>query len=453
MKRLQLASPAFVFVLCAFLSAQPLNLDQCIQMALATHPLVQTSVYQRQQASARRRQAEAQLRPEINLSATGRLQGPVVTFAIPFPGAPPRKVTVLPSTSHLMNLELRQNVYSGGRFGHAIRGARHYEEAAEEAIKAARQQIILQVTEAYANYLSAKAMEEVSRQSVERVRLILRMAKARLEAGVAPRFDVFRAEAELAAAEESLLQSQNAVALAQSTLNELIGRSTREPLQLASLPDLPDVPLDRWDDPRLIENALAFRPELAALDRQVEAREERVRFARADDRPLVFLSSNYQRQTTTGFAKGFQWGVSFFFQLPMFDSGRRRSVIEEEEAALQQTLAQREQMKKTIRLEVEQAIRLVQLGYQRLKTAQSALASAEEAFRLAQTRYDAGVGTLVEVWDAQVALTRARAALVQSFYETHKAIARLSFATAIPVGDLLALVGARQEKQNKAEGG
>jgi outer membrane protein TolC len=98
---------------------------------------------------------------------------------------------------------------------------------------------------------------------------------------------------------------------------------------------------------------------------------------------------------------------------------------------LEQALAQRENLERQIALEVEQAVRNFQVALQRLKTARAALASAEEAFRLAQVRYEGGVGTQVEVWDAQVALTRARANEVQALYDAHKAFARLVYATGL----------------------
>ncbi|MCS7224958.1 MAG: TolC family protein [Armatimonadetes bacterium] len=432
------------------LFAQPLTLDRCIQMALASHPSVQIALNQKEQATARRRQAEAQLLPDLSLNATGRFQGPIVTFLVPLPTAPsPQEITIVPSLTHLVNVELRQSVYSGGRFGHAIRGARHYEMAAEKSLEASRRQLILNVTEAYADLVSAQEMERVALQAKERVMIILQTAKARVEAGVAPKFDVLRAEAEMASVEEQLLQAHNAVLLAMAALNEWIGQPPRTKLELVPLQEPPDIPTDRWDDPRLTEQALALRPEMQALHYQIEARRARVRFARADSRPLAFLSSNYQQQQATGFTKGFQWGISLLVQFPIFDSGRRQRVLEEEEAALQQTLWQREQLAKAIRLEVDGAIRGVQLGYQRMATARSALSAAEEAFRLAKTRYEAGVGTLVEVWDAQVALTRARASFVQALYDTHKALARLSFATATPLDDILRLIRHPVDKNQK----
>ncbi|MFA0732950.1 MAG: hypothetical protein RJAPGHWK_003082 [Candidatus Fervidibacter sp.] len=412
--------------------AQLMTLQECVEIALRTHPQIRLALSQREASLARLRQAQAQWRPELNLMGTQRQQGPTVSFIVPLPPPnPPREISVVRPSTQLLNLELRQSIYDGGRFTANIRSARYLLDASDASLQATLAQLTLRVTEAYADVLAAQALEEVARQSVERVQVVLKMAKARLEAGVAPRFDVLRAEAELAAAQEQLLTAQNAVALAKAALNQLLGRPTNAPIEVAPLPEPITPSSETLQTETFLTQALAHRPELLAVEAQVQAAQERVNFAKADKNPLLFLSSNYQRQTATGFSRDYSWSVNLIVQFPLFDSGRRESVVQEQEALLQQALAQREQLQRQIALEVEQAVRNYQVALQRLNTARAALASAEEAFRLARVRYEAGVGTQVEVLDAQVALTRARANEIQALYDAHKAFARLVYATGL----------------------
>jgi outer membrane protein len=412
--------------------SQPMTLQECVEIALRTHPQVRLALSQREASLARLRQAQAQWRPELNLTGTQRQQGPTVSFIVPLPPPnPPREISVVRPSTQLLNLELRQSIYDGGRFTANIRSARYLLDASDASLQATLAQLTLRVTEAYADVLAAQALEEVARQSVERVQVVLKMAKARLEAGVAPRFDVLRAEAELAAAQEQLLTAQNAVALAKAALNQLLGRPTNAPIEVAPLPEPITPSSETLQTETFLTQALAHRPELLAVEAQVQAAQERVNFAKADKNPLLFLSSNYQRQTATGFSRDYSWSVNLIVQFPLFDSGRRESVVQEQEALLQQALAQREQLQRQIALEVEQAVRNYQVALQRLNTARAALASAEEAFRLARVRYEAGVGTQVEVLDAQVALTRERANEIQALYDAHKAFARLVYATGL----------------------
>ncbi|MFA0750154.1 MAG: hypothetical protein SLRJCFUN_000557 [Candidatus Fervidibacter sp.] len=431
MRRLSLVC-AVVSLASGISFSQPMTLQECVEIALRTHPQVRLALSQREASVARLRQAQAQWRPELNLTGTQRQQGPTVSFIVPLPPPnPPREISVVRPSTQLLNLELRQSIYDGGRFTANIRSARYLLDASDASLQATRAQLILQVTEAYADVLAAQAFEEVARQSVERVQAVLKTAKARLEAGVAPRFDVLRAEAELAAAQEQLLTAQNALALAKAALNQLLGRPTDAPLELTPLPEPLAPSVETLRAEMFLTQALAHRPELLAAEAQVQAAQERVNFAKADKNPLLFLSSNYQRQTATGFSRDYSWSVNLIVQFPLFDSGRRESVVQEQEALLQQALAQREQLRRQIALEVEQAVRNYQVALQRLNTARAALASAEEAFRLARVRYEAGVGTQVEVLDAQVALTRARANEIQALYDAHKAFARLVYATGL----------------------
>jgi len=431
MRRLSLA--CVVVSLASGISfSQPMTLQECVEIALRTHPQIRLALSQREASVARLRQAQAQWRPELNLTGTQRQQGPTVSFTVPLPPPnPPREISVVRPSTQLLNLELRQSIYDGGRFTANIRSARYFVDASDALLQATRAQLVLRVTEAYADVLAAQALEEVARQSVERVQVVLKTAKARLEAGVAPRFDVLRAEAELAAAQEQLLTAQNAVALAKAALNQLLGRPTNAPIEVAPLPEPITPSSEALQTETFLTQALAHRPELRSAEAQIQAAQERVNFAKADKNPLLFLSSNYQRQTATGFSRDYAWSVNLIVQFPIFDSGRRESVLQEQEALLQQALAQREQLQRQIALEVEQAVRNYQVALQRLNTARAALASAEEAFRLARVRYEAGVGTQVEVLDAQVALTQARANEVRALYDAHKAFARLVYATGL----------------------
>ncbi len=409
---------------------QPLTLQQCIEIALKTHPLMRLSYRQLDAAIARSEQAKAQWLPELTFSGLQRRQGPTVSFTIPNPiTGRPTSIEIVKRDMRTLTVEFRQSLLSFGRKSASIQGATYQVNAVSATVRAVQSQLILMVTEAYANVLAAQAMEEVARQAVERVKVVLKTAKARYDAGVAPKFDVLRAEAELAAAEEQLLTARNGVALAKAALNQLLGRPTDSPIELSPLPEPFEVDPETLRSEPFIKQALANRPEMKSLEWQIRSAEEFLKLAKVDKNPLVLLTGSYVRQTKTGFAEDYQWGVNLVVQFPIFDSGRRESVVKEREATLEQALAQREQQERQIALEVEQAVRNFQVALQRLKTARAALVSAEEAFRLAQVRYEGGVGTQVEVWDAQVALTRARANEVQALYDAHKAFARLVYAT------------------------
>ncbi|MCX7643314.1 MAG: TolC family protein [Armatimonadetes bacterium] len=423
------------FIAASTVSAQEqqtLTLQQCIEIALKTHPLMKLSYRQLDAAVARSEQTKAQWLPELTFNGLQRRQGPTVSFTIPNPlTSVPTSIEIVKADMRTLSAEFRQSLLSFGRKSASIQSAVYQVRATSATVRAVQSQLILMVTEAYANVLAAQAMEEVAEQAVERVKVILKTAKARYEAGVAPKFDVLRAEAELAAAEEQLLTARNGVALAKAALNQLLGRPTNSPIELSPLPEPFEVDPSVLRSEPFIKQAFLNRPEMKASEWQIRSAEEFLKLAKADKNPLVLLTGSYVKQTKTGFAEDYQWGVNLVVQFPIFDSGRRESLAKERKATLEQALAQREQLERQIALEVEQAVRNFQVALQRLKTARAALVSAEEAFRLAQVRYEGGVGTQVEVWDAQVALTRARANEVQALYDAHKAFARLVHSTGL----------------------
>ncbi len=110
---------------------------------------------------------------------------------------------------------------------------------------------------------------------------------------------------------------------------------------------------------------------------------------------------------------------------PLFDGGQARASTRQAEAALEKAQLAAEHVEDAIELEVTQAALAVNAARQKLKTTQATVDQAVEGLRIAQLRYENGVGTQVEVLDAQVALTAARTNNVNAQYDFQVALARL----------------------------
>ena len=119
------------------------------------------------------------------------------------------------------------------------------------------------------------------------------------------------------------------------------------------------------------------------------------------------------------------WNATVSLSWPLFEGGLTRGQVREGRAALAALVAQRDALRQQVRVEIEQA----RLG---VRAARTALAAADEALRnarvglgLAEGRYQSGVGNIIELGDAQVALTAAAARRVQSEYSLATARAQL----------------------------
>ncbi|MDI6827921.1 MAG: TolC family protein, partial [Armatimonadota bacterium] len=175
----------------------------------------------------------------------------------------------------------------------------------------------------------------------------------------------------------------------------------------------------------LIETALSQRSEVFTAKAQIAAAEAGVRAAKADKRPELGLDANYQLVSNEN--PGQTSGFSFMLALTkeISSGGRISAAISEAKSVLAEAQTQLENTKSAVELDVRQSYLRLQTAQKALETAKARLAQAEEAYEIAQVRYDAGVGTAVEIADALAALAAARTNLDQANYNQNIAYAQL----------------------------
>jgi len=119
------------------------------------------------------------------------------------------------------------------------------------------------------------------------------------------------------------------------------------------------------------------------------------------------------------------WSIGLSLNWSFFDGGGRIARYQEAKALLEGARAAVKSTELSILQNVEQAEIAVEETAERIQAAQALVASAQENFRLAQGRFDAGVGTILELTDAQLALTQAQNTESQALADYRIALARL----------------------------
>ena len=119
------------------------------------------------------------------------------------------------------------------------------------------------------------------------------------------------------------------------------------------------------------------------------------------------------------------WSATLNFNWSLFDGGGRIGRYRESKASLEAAQARLRGQALTISREVEQAIIVVVEANERIQAALKAVESAQENFRLAQGRFDAGVGTILELTDAQLALTQTQNTEAQALQDLQVGLAQV----------------------------
>jgi outer membrane protein TolC len=297
---------------------------------------------------------------------------------------------------------------------------------------------VFEVQSAYFAVLLAAQQIQVRQASVELLEQELADTTRRFEAGTVPRFNVLRAEVELANARPALIRTRNAHRIAKDQLATLLGfDAPREatgdiPLILSGkLEALPwTLPL-----PDVISTALSRRTELEALRKAQALRWEDVVSAKARYRPSLQAFAGYEARSTifspnlAHEVHGWTTGVQLSWDI--FDGGLTRGRVKEAEAQYRRSSVELNDAGRQVELEARSAHSAFVEAQEVLQSQEKVLEAAEESLRLARARYEAGTSTQLDVLGAQTALTEARTTQVQALHGYAVARARLERATGL----------------------
>ncbi|MBI4270051.1 MAG: TolC family protein [Candidatus Rokubacteria bacterium] len=395
-----------------------LTLEEAIAIALETQPQIQARLSDYAAAQFRVDQALAPLLPQISGSWTAARAQNVSGS----PGTGTTQIlrtTTFWTDSTLARVSASQLLFDFGKTFAATDVAKKNAEMTLEDLELQRQLVTLAVKESYTNINFAQRLIKVQLQALERAELNLKSARGFFEVGTRPKSDVTRAEVDVANARLGVIQARNAERVARVALNTAMGIAADTPTQIRD--NLVEQKAE-FDRRQLLAEALGRRPEYKQEQLRVDAADAFVRQTFRNFLPDITGGGFYGAQRAD---MNEVWELNIGLTWSIYDGGNRIARYREAKASLEAARARVKARALDISREVEQAQLTLEETDERIQAAQAAVASAQENFRLAQGRFDAGVGTILELTDAQLALTQAQNTEAQALADHRIAVARL----------------------------
>jgi len=415
-----------------FLSS-PMSLADAVNLALHQNPTVLRAQKDLEATQGVAIQTRAITLPALSLAGSYSavkesdvdiVQAPGVTYGTP--------------QNWLSQVKLVQSIYQGGRLLSSLRVARLAKEQSLLNYQTAVADTVVNVQVAYYDVLLAAQQILVQEASVELLTRELADTTRRYDAGTVPRFNVLRAQVELANARPRLITARNNLRVSKNTLVNLIGfnvpRESLEdiPLVLSSKLDSDPLNLDLQHATSL---ALERRTELGALRKAQALRQEDIVNARSGYKPALQGYAGYDVHNSllssdlTDVKNGWIAGAQLTWNI--FDGLRTRGRVMEATANYERAGVDLDDAARRITLEVRTAYSNFIEAKEVLESQKQVVEEAEEALRLARARSEAGTGTQLDVLSAQTALTEARSTQVQALHDYDVARARLQRAIGI----------------------
>jgi outer membrane protein len=419
-----------VLVLCFYADTQSiaetektLTVQEAVATALTHHPTVRIGATAIEAAQARMRQQIAGYLPQGAYTyALTRQQRPLTAAVggVQIGEGQQRTFSQI-FNYHSTNFSMSQLLFDFGRTLDAIHSASASVDASTADLETTRQTVIVNTKQAYYGLLSSQQLLGVAEETLRQNQKHLEDAQARFEVGIAPRFDVTQSQVQVSTAELDLVTARNNVALGQETLRTAMGVTDFTDFVLVDTSAHQSVLID---DAEILQQAYRLRPELHSIQAQQQATTQRV--SSLQKQLLPSLSGNAQ-YNWTGRKPPLQdgWVIGVSLTVPLFDDILTIAQVSEAQATLQGLEAQEEDLRQQVALDVRRSVLEVRRAEQSIRVSEQTVIRARENLELAEGRYSAGVGNIIEVTDAQVSFSSARANRIQAVYSYKTALAQL----------------------------
>ncbi|MFW6137486.1 MAG: TolC family protein [Candidatus Aminicenantaceae bacterium] len=444
-KLLTYALPAVVICLCFFnpefgwvqesdpdadSNLNSLTLEQCIDIALENNPVLGYQNWEIEALEALKKEAAGQRLPRI--SGSGNYHHYSDTMRL----APPRGFSYpLIFTDDILsfNVALAMPVFTGGRISNQIQAAELFQQSAEHSLVHTREELIFKVTSVYYSMIKQHQILKSLDFSKTTLEKHLKRVKEMLEAKKAAELDQLRMEVRLADIVQRIEKEKNTLAVKNRTLANLMGVEEID----FRIPPEEELPFNarELDLEKSISTAYANRTDYQSVQKEAEAQEKKIKAAHAGFWPSVSLYASYGVQAALGnyirqvevdrIEDIGQIGLSF--ELPFYEGGRKRAAIHLEQARLAMLNEKLRELELRIRLDVEAAVLNIKYTSKRISATHKALEQARATLRIELEKYDLGMGSITDIFDAESALLELQTVYYSALADYHIYCAHLTF--------------------------
>jgi outer membrane protein len=390
--------------------ARELTLAQAEALALKNNPQVTIGKLQALVARQYVREARSALLPTVYLSVTAvdsnpgsRLAAGGLNNPILFPRA-------------AAGATVGQLITDFGRSTNLLSSSEAQSKAEDQNSAATTAQIILAVDQAFYNVLETKALVVVAQQTVDSRQLFVDKIKALTDAKLKSDLDLSFARVDLARGKLLLLEARNNYQASLATLSAILGYPDQQDFQL--LEEQAAIAAPASDVSPLIQQALQQRPEVLALQDEVQAA-QKFRSAEHDLwRPTVSaLGTVGEAPVRDNHIPNWYGAVGVNINIPVFNgflfNARAKTADLQTEVNRQKLAGLRNNISRDVRTSWQDTNR----AYERLSVTQQLREQAGLALDLAQSRYNLGLGSIVEFSQAELQKTEADIADTDAKYQ------------------------------------
>jgi outer membrane protein len=402
------------------------SVDECVAIALREHPALKAADAQLMEARFHPAQAASGGLPKVTAQYTGLRERSTIGGLIQAPN------TGVFGTEDTFgynrgDFSVTQVLWDFGKTL-ALWRAAQAEVASRVADRDAAEQTVVQgVKRAYFGLIAADRLHAVTEQQTATAELLLRVSSDRFNAGLSPRFDVLRQQSNLANAQLAELTARNTLQLARETLRDAMG--LEQPIDFTPDDRTLDFSPAVIDESQALTRAYVARAEIVSANAKRKAAEQQVAALVRDYLPVAIGQADYNYSGENAEQEG--WRIGVIARLSIFDGGATAAKVGEARAQLLQVEAEIKRVQQQVTLDVRQSVVNAERAAEAIGVSEKSVVAAREAARVAATRYQTGVGDVIELTSTEAASFAAQAEHVRLLADYRIALADLDRATGV----------------------
>ena len=287
----------------------------------------------------------------------------------------------------------------------------------KEAKRGVKLSVVNAIKKAYFNYLIAQEVVKVQESRLKNAAVFLDDIQKRLQRGTLTEFDVSSAKVQAAIAKSNLLEAQSNVYPAENALKLLLGLAPDVSLKLTE-------PIEIRSDEMILEEETAQllqkNSQLKQLELTVGLNEHRLQLAKSAYYPTLDAIGNYNYQAHANNFKfsEYDWTQTSLaglqLQFPIFNGTVTKNKVQQVDLGKKISEEEYDYATKEIQMKLNELVSQLQFSKLKTEVQQENLLLTADALKLAKKRYDLGVGTILEVNDAELAYTQSRLSWLQA---------------------------------------
>ncbi|MEN7548235.1 TolC family protein [Rapidithrix thailandica] len=405
---------------------QQMSLQECIDYALSNHSDVQNAVLDTEVSKAQVGEVTAQGLPQINASAsfTYNYKVPVAFLPASFMDstAAEGEVAGVPMGTKYngdAGVSLNQLIFDGAFFL-GLKAAKTVRELSQKSLIQTKIERVSQVSKAYYTVLVTSERMQLAKQNLQRIDSLLHHTKAMYENGFREAIDVSRVRVSYNNAKSALNQAEKFLVLNKQILNFQMGRDVNEALVLTDKIEDIELPEQIFQD----ENFdYANRIEYSMLQTQQEVNRYSMKRYQVQYYPSLYLSASYSTFTGVNDMSKFtdkwygQGAIGLKLNIPLFDGLQKKYLIQQQKLAMHKTENEQRHLQNAILMEKRQARVSMENALEELDNQQQNMDLAQEVYQVTKTKYEEGLGAILDVVDAETAYKEAETNYYNALYD------------------------------------